>query len=60
MSIKVSALRDYIREIIKQELEEVPRFLTMVDSPKTPWVVVKDKDKKDKIGEYMRVKVPRL
>ena len=66
MSIKVSALRDYIREIIKQELEEASVTGALDGGegpPKTPYAFSggrkKDKDKKDKIakaGGYMRVK----
>ena len=66
MSIKVSALRDYIREIIQQELEEASVTGALDGGegpPKTPYAFYggrkKDKEKKKKItqaGGYMKVK----
>ena len=66
MSMSVSELQDYIREIIKQELEEASVTGALDGGegpPKTPYAFSggrkKDKEKKKKIaqaGGYMRVK----
>ena len=66
MSMSVSELQDYIREIIKQELEEASVTGALDGGegpPKTPYAFSggrkKDKEKEDKIakaGGYMRVK----
>ena len=66
MSMSVSELQDYIREIIKQELEEASVTGALDGGegpPKTPYAFYggrkKDKEKKKKIaqaGGYMKVK----